>query len=140
MLQPFTTYLNLGKVKRKTPDPEEAKALLAKAEARLRYLAERKLSTATAVFILEDGYEAAREAAQSVMSKKGFKPYSHEATISFCRHFYQEEIGEDLLHSFDRFRQLRNDAFYKALPVTKEEANQCIQFAQRFIRKSSSLL
>ena len=74
MINSFENYVKLGKVKRKIPDREEAKALLEKAKNRIEYAKSRKTSSGTAQFVLEDSYEAMREAAQSLMSMKGFKP------------------------------------------------------------------
>ena len=83
MIQPFEWYLKLGKAKKKTPDTEEAHALLTKAQKRVNYIERQTLTSDSAQFIFEDTYEALREASQSFMSIHGYKPYSHEATISF---------------------------------------------------------
>src|SRR3990167_7219141 len=112
MINSFDNYLKLGKAKRKTPDFEEAKSLLKKAEGRLSYIKTREINEKTAQFILEDSYEGVRESAQALMSIKGFKPYSHEATISFIKEFYSSSFNEGEIRKFDRFRILRNDSVY----------------------------
>jgi len=140
MINSFENYLKLGKVKRKTPDSEEAKALLNKSEDRLDYIKIKDINTKTARFVLEDSYEAVREAAQSLMSIKGFKPYSHEATISFIKDFYISAFNEEYIHEFDRFRQLRNDSVYKAVQIIEEDAKSSLLFAQKFIEKIRVLL
>lgn len=110
MINKFIYYLKLGKVKRKTSDFEEAKSLLKKAENRLDYTKSKEINEKTAQFVLEDSYEGIRESAQALMSIKGFKPYSHEATISFIKEFYSSSFSEEEVRKFDRFRILRNDS------------------------------
>lgn len=140
MINKFDNYLKLGKVKRKTPDFEEARALYNKAKNRLGYIKLKEINNKTAQFVLEDSYEAIRESAQALMSVKGFKPYSHEATISFVKDFYNTNFSEEELHKFDRFRQLRNDSIYMAKQVTNEDAQACLLFAKSFIDKIKALL
>ena len=135
MINSFKNYLKLGKAKKKTPDLEKAKALLEKAENRLYYTKNKEINAKTAQFVLEDAYESAREAAQALMSLKGYKPYSHQATISFIKEFYNTIFTEEEIHAFDRFRQLRNNSVYKAVPVTKQDAKAAILFAIKFINK-----
>ena len=81
MINSFENYLKLGKVKRKTPDYEEAKALFEQSKERMEYIKLRDINQKTSKFVLQDSYEAVREAAQSLMSIRGFKPYSHEGVF-----------------------------------------------------------
>ncbi len=125
----------MGKVKKQTPNPNEAQALFEKAKLLLLYAEDKKANEKTAAFILEDAYEAMREAAQSLMSLNGFKPYSHEATVSFIQAFYSSIFTEEDIALFDHFRQVRNNSVYSAFHVSIEDANDCIIFAHKFIKK-----
>ena len=140
MINSFKYYLNVGYVKKKTPDSEEAKALLEKAKNRLEYTKSREVNDKTSQFVLEDSYESIRESAQALMSIKGFKPYSHEATIAFIKELYSSDFNEEEVYKFDRFRQLRNDSVYKAKPVINEDAKSSVLFAVEFINKVNLLL
>ena len=137
MLDKFEFYLKSGKVKRKTTDIVEADSLLKKANLRINNM--RKLNEKTASLFLEDAYEAAREAAQSLMSLKGFKQYSHEATISFIIQYYKKEFSEYEIAQFDRFRELRNNSVYKAEQVSIEDSLKCLEFAKSLINKIGKL-
>lgn len=95
MINSFKNYINIGYVKKKTPDSEEAKSLLEKAKNRLEYTKSREINDKSSQFVLEDAYQSIRESAQALMSVKGFKPYSHEATISFIKEFYSSDFNED---------------------------------------------
>jgi uncharacterized protein (UPF0332 family) len=139
-MEPFESYLSSGKVSKRTPDPVEASSLLRKAQLRLAYVSERKITDENAQFVLEDAYEASREAAQALMSVAGYKPYSHEATISFIKRFHANSFRGSEIAAFDHFRELRNMSVYRAVHVTKEEAYECVAFAKSFIEKSGRIL
>ncbi len=140
MINSFNNYLKMGKVKKKTPDPEEANALFTKSQKKLKYIKIKKINSETANFILEDSYEVAREASQSLMSIKGFKPYSHEATISFIKEFYKSKFSEEEMYLFDHFRQLRNNSVYKAVVISENDAKSSLQFAHLFVSRIKSIL
>jgi len=140
MINSFENYLKLGKVKKKTPDYEEAKALFRQSKERMQYAKLKDISKKTAKFVLQDSYEAAREAAQSLMSKHGFKPYSHEATISYIKRFHGDDFSEEDIFKFDHFRQLRNNSVYKAAKVMEDDAKSCILFAKKFLKQAKPLL
>lgn len=139
MINSFKNYLKNGKVRKKTIDPEEAKSLIEKALNRLEYIKDRKINKRTATFVLEDAYESIREAAQSLMSIKGFKPYSHEATIAFIKEFYGTEFKEDEIRKFDQFRKLRNDSVYRATEIMSKDAKSALSFAKKFVKKIEKL-
>lgn len=140
MTNTFENYLKAGKVKKKTPDPSEASSLYKGAIARLKYAKQKEITKEISAFVLEDAYEAARKAAQSLMSKEGFKPYSHEATISFLREKYKIQFKEEELQDFERFRQLRSDSIYRAVEVSIEDAKNCVSFANKIINKIGKLI
>lgn len=140
MINSFENYLKLGKAKRKTPDTEEANSLFQKAKDRVELTKERKINEKSASFILEDSYEAIRESAQALMSIKGYKPYSHEATISFLKYNFGKSFSEEELAVFDRFRQLRNNSVYTAENIRKEDAIECLKFSIIFLKKIKNLL
>lgn len=140
MINSFNAYLREGKVKRQRPDPEVAKSLFGKGEQRLSYAKSKKIDEANASFVLEDAYEAMREAAQALMSLRGFKPYSHEATISFLKEFHGASFNEEEMFRFDTFRQLRHDSMYKAASVSVEDAKASLLLAGILIAKIRNLL
>tara|TARA_Y100000034_G_scaffold101786_1_gene126295 strand:- start:97 stop:510 length:414 start_codon:yes stop_codon:yes gene_type:complete len=135
----FETYLREGKVKRMTADPEQAQALLKQAQDRLEYVSDKDITLKSAKFVFEDAYEAVREAAQSLMSKKGFKPYSHEATISFIKEFHKKDFSQEDVANFDHFRMLRNDSVYRAVQISLEDARDCLAFAKVFVNKAKEI-
>ena len=57
MINSFENYLKLGKVKRKTPDPEESRSLYEKSKRRLNFIKTKQVNEDNAPFILEDAYK-----------------------------------------------------------------------------------
>jgi hypothetical protein len=113
MIERFQYYLDAKLVRRETVDKGEANSLMKKAVYRLAYVKAQEINEDTASFIFEDIYESLREASQSLMSLKGYKPYSHEALISFLKEFYNFSASE--ISTFDRFRALFLWKFAKKL-------------------------
>lgn len=131
MIRRFRYYLNEKLVKRKVPNKEEARSLMKKAIKRLEYLKSQYINELTAPFIFENIYEAMREAAQALMALKGYKPYSHEALISFLREYYK--VSEHSISSFDRYRILRNKSVYRAAKISVSTCKQALSFLKKFL-------
>jgi uncharacterized protein (UPF0332 family) len=140
MIIPFEVFVREGKVKKRSCDPEMALSLIGKARMRLEYASEKPIKKSIASFVLEDGYEAIREAAQALMSLRGYKPYSHEATVSFLKEFYSAEFSEHEIRGFDRFRVMRNNSVYNAVLVSVKNARDCLDLAEIFVEKIASIL
>ncbi|MGD0995594.1 MAG: hypothetical protein ABR909_08740 [Candidatus Bathyarchaeia archaeon] len=133
MIERFQYYLDAKLVRKEKVDKEEAKSLMKKAVYRLNYVKKQEINEDTASFIFEDVYESLREASQSLMSLKGYKPYSHEALISFLKEFYNFSASE--ISTFDRFRALRNKTVYCAVFVSVEVCQEALDFLEDFLPK-----
>ena len=66
------------------------------------------------------------------MEMKGFKPYSHEAIISFLMKYFKNITKEDI-STFDRYRILRNKVMYKASKVSVETCKEALKFSENFL-------
>lgn len=102
MMHPFKFYVESSLVKKCSPDPGEAKAMMSRAMKRLEYITAQKIDENNASFLFEDIYEAMRESIHGIMVKRGYKPYSHEATVAFLEEFYRNFFGEKLVADFNR--------------------------------------
>jgi uncharacterized protein (UPF0332 family) len=138
MIKEFEYYLRNDMAKKSSPDKAEAEALMNKAEGRLKFsINTRKLDENTAPFIFEDVYECLREAAQSLMSLKGYKPYSHEALISFLKEFF--DFQEPDLSSLNRYRILRNKTVYSGEKISAATCTEALEFLRSFLPKIKSV-
>ena len=133
MIQKFQYYIDEHLARKVAVDCGEAKSLMNKATLRLDYIKKQEINEDTSSFIFEDIYETLREAAQSLMSLKGYKPYSHEALISFLKDYYQ--FPEHEISSFDRYRALRNKTVYCAANVSPEVCKEALEFLETFLPK-----
>lgn len=134
MIIEFQYYIDTNMVRKASPDKNEAEALIKKAEGRLDFsIKARKINENTASYIFEDIYECLREASQSLMSLKGYKPYSHEALISFLREFFN--FSESDIITFDRYRVLRNKTIYRGEIVSSDICKEAFNFLIDFLPK-----
>ena len=82
-----------------------------------------------ASIIFEDIYEVLREASQALMEIHGYKPYSHEALISFLQqNIFLSRAQTETLNSY---RILRNNSVYLAESISPDKCKEAILFAQR---------
>jgi len=138
MIRPFNSFIEENKVKKIIPNFETAKSLIRRSESFLKFCESAAVSEETAPAVFINAYEAAREAGQSLLCKAGFKPFSHEAIISFLNEKYPQ-LDKSLLHTFDKFRELRNRIVYDADKVSIDEAKEAIDFARKLIGKIKTL-
>ncbi len=131
MIKPLQYYIKENLVKRSAKNISIAKSLMEKAEIRLKRINANKIEENEASLVFEDIYESLREAAQSLMEVNGYKPYSHEALISFlCE---KKFLSQEELHDFDNYRILRNNSVYKAEKVSLEKCHEAKGFAGQIL-------
>lgn len=134
MIMEFQYYLDNDLARKASPDKGEAEALMKKADGRLNFsIKTREINENAAPYVFEDIYECMREAAQSLMSLKGYKPYSHEALISFLREFFK--FSESDIATFDRYRILRNKTIYRGQKISAETCEESLNFLLNFLPK-----
>ncbi len=127
MIRQFNEYLQEGDVENQSPDLNEAKALMSKAERRLSYIKEHQVKEQNADLIFEDAYNVMREASHALMSAAGYKPLSHEVVIAYLRD--NEKLDQSVVERFDSYRKLRNRVQYSAQKITVIRTQESIVFA-----------
>jgi uncharacterized protein (UPF0332 family) len=120
-------------VKRSAQDLNTAKSILARAAKRLEFAETQQIDIDNAPFIFEDVYEVMRECVLALMIARGFKPYSHEATVAFLNDYYLTEFGEKKVRAFDRYRIMRNDIMYRASSTNVDETKKSMGVAVDFV-------
>jgi len=130
---PFQHYLDSDLARQCSKDPGATNAIFTRATKRLEYVKAQRIDQDNAPFIFEDIYEVMRECIQSLMIRDGYKPYSHEAVVTFVNDRYQREYGDKLINRFDRYRVIRNNSMYRANFISEEEATKAINVADDFV-------
>ena len=125
MVKDFEFFLNKDDVKKQSPDENLSKATLKDSIERLE-LSKNMLNRFKAKYVLENAYEAMREAADSVLYKEGFKSYSHEASIVYL---LKKGFNEQGIAEFDRFRKIRNSIKYYGGDCDESDAQSAIKLA-----------
>ncbi|MFB6216819.1 MAG: hypothetical protein ABEJ72_07615, partial [Candidatus Aenigmatarchaeota archaeon] len=110
-MKEFEKFLEEGKVQERTSKPDQAENLIRKARKRFEHAEERSLGEGNADLILEDVYEAIREAVEAHMLRAGYKSYNHEASIIYA--FEELGLKYSQVNNLNRFRRLRNDSKYR---------------------------
>lgn len=136
MIEKFQYYIDNDLVRKEFPNKSEAKSLIDKATARHKYVSSQMITAETSQFIFEDIYETIREAAQALMEMKGYKPYSHEAVISFLIEFFKFQTHET--SELNRYRILRNKSVYGDAKISPEVCKAALKFSDEFLPKLKS--
>lgn len=135
-MKEFEFFLNKKDVKKQSPDENLSKATLKGSLERLE-LSKSLLNKVKAKYVLENAYEAMREAADSVLYVEGFKSFSHEASIVYLlkKGFNEQDIME-----FDRFRKIRNGIKYYGGNCDESDAQSAIKLAEKVIGQIKKIL
>ena len=131
MIKPFEYYINEKLVRKSVPNISMAKSLLQKSEIRLKRVKNEKIDDENSSIVFEDVCELLREASQSLMEINGFKPYSHEALVSFLKDY--KLLPDEKIITMDNYRVLRNNSVYKAEKVSFQKCNEALEFAKKIL-------
>lgn len=133
MIRNFDYYIKENLIRKTYPNISEAMSLFKRSKDRLKYIQVQKINKFTSPFIFENIYECMREAVQSLMALKGFKPYSHEALISFLKEFCKTKESD--LNNFNRYRIMRNKIVYEAQTISVETCKESLNFLIYFMNE-----
>ena len=136
-MKSFTEYLKEKKVKKDLPNPAEARSLIKQSEDRLADLNSLPISELNAPFRFESAYEALREALQSFLAVKGYKPYSQDAIFANNKEKNLLSIAD--FEKENRYREIRNNINYRGKKVLKSEAEEIISFVYKIVLKLKNL-
>ena len=131
MVKDFEFFLTNGDVKKQSPNKNLAFATFKDGLERIEF-AKQLLHKVKPKYVLENAYEAMREASDAVLYLRGFKSFSHEASIVYL---FKEGFNEKDIIEFDRFRRIRNGIKYYGKDCEISEAEQAIQLADKIIAK-----
>jgi uncharacterized protein (UPF0332 family) len=134
MVKEFDFFVRKGDVRKQKPDHNLSKATLREGVERLAFV--RKLK-AKPKYVLENAYEAMREAADALLYHDGYKSYSHEASILYCG---TRGFAETELRAFDRFRNIRNGIKYYGRDCTESDARDALALAEKLVPKIQQML
>lgn len=127
MIKEFNYYLNNNLVIKASVNKNLSNALIEKAENRIKFsIKERKINEKNASFVFEDIYECLREAFQSLMALKGYKPLSHECIVAFLKKFCS--FSQKDIESFNNYRILRNKSMYGGEKISSNKCNEALRF------------
>jgi uncharacterized protein (UPF0332 family) len=131
VISPFAYYIKKNLAKKTDANPGIANALLNKASVRLKRISKVKIAEEESSIVFEDIYESIREALQSLMQVKGYKPYSHEALLAFVKE--EKLLSESIINDANRYRILRNKSVYEAKKISLGTCREALEFANKLM-------
>ena len=129
MVKDFEFFLRKGDVKKQSPNKNLAFSTFKDSLERIEF-SKQLLHKAKSKYVLENAYESMREAADAILYLRGFKSFSHEASIVYLD---KEGFNEKDIIEFDRFRRIRNGIKYYGKDCDISDAKQSIQLADKII-------
>ena len=128
---PFQYYLDKNMVRKTAINPAIANSLIRKSSIRLQRIMRAEINDEESSIVFEDIYESIREAAQAFMQLKGYKPYSHEALISFLKE--EKLLSPQIINNIDRYRVLRNKSVYESEKISIDVCKEALDFAKKLL-------
>ena len=116
-MKPFEYFLKLKEVRKTSKNIELAKSLIKDMKERLEDSKELPIKFKKLIF--ENYYDALRNFCDALLSKDGFKSYSHQASIIYLSK-YNFSVSE--IQQLENFRFLRNSSKYYGKSI--EEKNE----------------
>lgn len=135
-MRSFEYYVEKGDVKKQSPNKNLSAATYAECLDRLA-LAKSIFVKEKPKYVLENAYEAMREAADAILYLEGYKSYSHEASIVYLM---KKGFTERDIFQLDRLRKIRNDIKYYGKDCDKEDARDALALADKFLPQIKKLL
>src|SRR3989344_8769269 len=126
MVKDFEYFLSRGDVKKQKSDINLSKAAFKDRLDRLE-LSKSLLGREKSKYVLENAYEAMREASDSLLYLEGYKSFSHEASIVYL---LKKDFSEQDIIEFDRFRKIRNGIKYYGGDCEESDAESSILLAE----------
>lgn len=133
----FNEFLKIGLVKIRPKDLARAKSLIESAKKRKRVMEKYlPLNEETSKQITEESYDIVRELIEAILSRNGYKSYSHEATISFLKEL---KFSDYDLKFTDDLRKIRNGSKYYGEDIDIEYTQKVSKFLNEIFDKLNKL-
>ena len=123
-MMPFNYYLKNGDVKKSSRDVELSKSLIKDMNVRIEmmeFLDIKKFSK----IIFENIYDSLRDFCDAILAVKGYKSYSHQASISYLE---CEGFDVSFIERLDQFRYRRNSSKYYGHEISVEDTEAIKKF------------
>ena len=132
----FEECIKKKKVVKKSEEPSVAQGLLNLAEVRFNEIKNLKNSTLK----VESYYEVIKEILTALLSKKGYKSYSHECLLVFARENYSNVFSNFEFHLIDQLRMMRNDIVYRGNFIEDDFLKRNKDYIEEIILKLKKVL
>ena len=134
-MKPFEYFLKLKEVRKTSKNIELAKSLIRDMKERLEDSKELPIKFKKLIF--ENYYDALRNFCDALLSKDGFKSYSHQASIIYLSK-YNFSVSE--IQQLENFRYLRNSSKYYGKQIKEKDVQEIKQYYEKIKDKINQIL
>jgi len=129
----FEDFVKRGIVRKSSSKNIDVKRVVDSYKSRYNFLKSLPLREDYARYVIENCYDVIRELAEAILEKRGYKSYSHEATILYLKKL--DKISDNEFIFIDNLRKIRNKIKYEREDQSVEGAKKVIEFVDKLIPK-----
>ena len=119
-------FLKTKQLRARVIDKARIKSMLDSAENTIRVTNRVSLDEESATLIFREYYESIRQIGDAQWWLMGYEPRNHEVSIEILR---ENDIKEKLLlNKLLRFKKIRNNANYRGIKTSEEQAKEIVEF------------
>ncbi len=131
-----------GLLRKKSVDISRIKSLLEASQENVLVVLKIPINEKSSTMIFRELYESIRQIGDAKWLSLGYEPRSHELSMNILT---EEDIKNRMqLQRLNRFREIRHDANYRGYKITKNQANEIVEFwkscGEELIRKIRELI
>ncbi len=132
----FESFLIKKEVRKDLPNLALAKSLIKDMEQRIEKSMKLDINDFSKI-IFENFYDALQDFSNAILAIDGFKSYSHIASITYLSKY---NFNDSEINIFDKFRLRRHASKYYGVDISKEEAEEIIEFYNKIKLKIGKIL
>ena len=135
-MEPFEYYISAKLVKKTSLNIQRIKSLINDSKERMQEINDINPSKKPKI-VFENIYDSIRDLCDALLLSKGWKSYSHEASISYL---LKQNFDIAIVKQLDNFRYMRNGSKYYGRKISAEEAKDINEFYLKIKFKLNNLL
>ena len=129
----YSQLVENGSLRVREQDRHRAESLVDSAKRDALVASAIQITEESATVVLRVYYEAIRQLGEAAWRVKGFEPLNHEVSLDVL--FELNILPDNLLSQLQQYRKIRNDANYRGVGATQNQARQIAAFWDTYNEK-----
>ncbi len=119
-------FLRTDQLRKRLPDKERVKSMIELATINMNVVKTIPLSDKSAILVFRETYESIRQLGDARWWTLGYEPRNHEVSMEILKEL---DIKEKIrLNHLNRLKNIRNDANYRGVKVSTNQAQEILEF------------